>query len=299
LTRIDSRGCARLVAISPNAEDNARLRGTTNGEIYTWAQIRIAPNLRLTVPTVDRAMTKVAFVNVGANASHGSLRSPIFEDETFEFVPIPDTILNLLGHNHGVRYEELRASNGVAFREFIPAVYLKQFAHVDPDFQSFTYGDYPNHGRAANLKKLSPRDYLIFFSRLVPWEGHFSDESGFYLIGFFQIEAVYPNISSRPNKEAFREIGRNVHIIRGNCDPMLYDGFWIVKGTRRSRRFKKAVSLDRKVVERLGLRDRFGHTWNWEKFCSDEAAIGSYMRSIKVIEDGTQARRILGTVGLS
>jgi len=241
-------------------------------------------------------MTKLAFVNVGANASHGSLRSPIFEDDTFEFVPIPDMILNLFEHNRGVRYEELKASNGVAFREFVPATYLDQFAHVDPDFENLTYGDYPNHGRAANLKRLSPKDYVMFFSRLVRWDmGHFNGDSRFYIIGFFEIEKVFPNISRRPNNEILRQIETNPHVIRGKCDPRLYDGFWVIKGTKRSKRFKKAVLLDRKAIEKFGLKDRFGHRWDWEKFRSEEAAIGSYLRSIKVVEEEMETEKVLAT----
>jgi hypothetical protein len=242
-------------------------------------------------------MAKLAFVNVGANASHGSLRSPIFEDDTFEFVPIPDIILNLFQHGDGTRYGDLRASNGVAYREFVPAVYLQQFAHADPDFENYTYGDYPSHARAANLRKLAPRDYMMFFCRLVRWDnGGFNGESGFHIIGLFEIEAIFPNISRRPNKTILREIGTNPHLIRGRCDPMLYDGFWVFKGTRRSKRFKKAVSLDRRTIKKFGIRDRFGHRWDWEKFRSDEAAIGSYMRSIKIV-DGVQAEKILSAIG--
>ena len=245
-------------------------------------------------------MTKLAFVNVGANASHGSLRSPVFEDYTFEFVPIPDMILNLFERSTGIRYANLRASNGVAFREFIPAAYLEQFAHTDPDFENFTYGDYPSHGRAANLRRLTPRDYLVFFSRLVRWDdGHFNGESGFYIVGFLEIETVFPNISRRPNRDVLREIETNPHVIRGTCDPTLYDGFWIIKGTKRSKRLKKAVLFDRKTIEKFGLRDRCGRRWNWRKFRSDDAAIGSYMRSIKVVEDEVQAEKILGTIGPS
>jgi hypothetical protein len=33
---------------------------------------------------------RVFIINVGVNASHGGLKSPIFEDGTFEFVPIPE-----------------------------------------------------------------------------------------------------------------------------------------------------------------------------------------------------------------
>lgn len=238
---------------------------------------------------------KIAFVNVGANSTHANLRSPIFEDGTFEFVPIPDLILGMMSRHVGLKYENLKAFNGVAFDEFVPPKHLKQFAHADPDFLHFTYGDYPNQSpRASNLKKLVPGDYLMFFSRLVPWvDGRFLGQAGFYLIGVFEIDKIFKNIFSQPEEEILRQIQTNAHIIRGQCDPLLYDGFWIFKGTANSRRFEKAIPLNKTTVEMFGLVDGHGHRWKWTKFRSDVSAIGSYLRSVKVVTDQADVKRIL------
>ena len=238
---------------------------------------------------------KIAFVNVGANSIHGNLRSPIFKDSTFEFVPIPDPILEMASRDIGIRYENLKAFNGTAFDEFIPSKHLTEFAHADPDFLHFTYGDYPDQSpRASNLKKLVRGDYLIFLSRLVPWiDEHFSGRGGFYLIGLFEIGKIFKNIINQPEEEILEQIETNAHIIRGKCDPLLYDGFWIFKGTMKSRRFKKAIPLDKTKVKMFGFLDRYGRNWNWRKFSSDVAAIGSYLRSVKIIANPAQVNKIL------
>jgi hypothetical protein len=227
----------------------------------------------------------VALVNVGANSLHGSLRSPIFEDHTFEFVPIPDPILKMTRAREGIRYKDLKPLNGVKYEEFIPPRYLNEFVHADPEFRGFTYGDYPDHSpRASNLRKLSAGDFLLFFSRLVPWvDGRYLNRAGFYFIGYFEIDSIFKRITRRPNKTTLRQIQENAHIIRGRCDALLYDGFWIIKGTRKSKRFRKAIPLNRKTVERLGLVDRLGYEWKWSKFSCDNAAIGSYLRSVRVL----------------
>jgi hypothetical protein len=241
---------------------------------------------------------KIGFVNVGANSTHGSLRSPIFEDNTFEFVPIPDSILNLISHDRGIRYRDLKAYNGVEFGDFIPHELLHQFAHADPDFKEFTYGDYPNHSpRASNLRKLQSGDYLVFFSRLVPWvDGRFSSRGAFYLIGFFEIGQIFANVLSEPEKDFMEQVRTNAHMIRGKCDPLLYDGFWIWKGTTNSRRLGKAIPLDRKTVQAFDMKDRRGHEWDWNKFHSEVAAIGSYLRSVRILTDQSQVNRILRVI---
>ena len=238
---------------------------------------------------------KVAFVNVGANSSHGTLRSPIFENGTFEFVPIPDPILTIMVPNRDLRYEDLKPWNGIPFTEFVPRSRLKQFAHVDPEFHGFTYGDYPTrYPRASNLKQLFPGDHLIFFSALTPWtDGHFHGRPGFYLIGFFEIRQIFKDMVGRPGKDILKQIEGNVHMIRAECDPVLFDGFWILKGSTRSRRFKRAVPLDRRTVQRLGLADTDGHNWNWSRFKSDMAAIGSHLRSAKIVTNTDRVDKIL------
>jgi len=48
------------------------------------------------------SLPRIFLINVGVNASHGSLRSPIFEDGSFIFVPIPEE-----GGNSTLTYREL------------------------------------------------------------------------------------------------------------------------------------------------------------------------------------------------
>ena len=115
---------------------------------------------------------RVFIINVGVNASHGGLKSPIFEDGTFEFVPIPE--LRESKHYHSYpdcpllpRYRDLPAYSGGTLAKYIPQKYQNWKVHNDPEFKTFTYGDYPTTSpRAANLKKIKVGDYLFFLVRL-------------------------------------------------------------------------------------------------------------------------------------
>ena len=52
---------------------------------------------------------RVFLANVGANSSHSPLFSPLFEDGTFEFLPIPEGDPNLDESDSAVRYRDLRS----------------------------------------------------------------------------------------------------------------------------------------------------------------------------------------------
>jgi hypothetical protein len=75
-------------------------------------------------------MRKIFIINVGVNASHGRLRSPIFRDETFEFMPIPEDGKGF--HNYPdcpllPRYRDLKPFNkGVNLLRIIPD-YLRRY----------------------------------------------------------------------------------------------------------------------------------------------------------------------------
>ncbi|MDI6807351.1 MAG: hypothetical protein QMD14_06155, partial [Candidatus Aenigmarchaeota archaeon] len=105
---------------------------------------------------------RIFIINVGVNASHGKLKSPIFEDGSFVFVPIPErrnptcTLLPT--------YRSLFANA----LEYIPESYYDVRVHSDPEFETFTYGDYPTKKpRAALLKCIEKGDFLFFLARLV------------------------------------------------------------------------------------------------------------------------------------
>ena len=233
-------------------------------------------------------MTKICIVNVGANLAHRNLRSALFQNGNFEFIPIPDPCLN--GSRLGVKYSQLQAFNGVAISEIVSKQYYEQCAHNDPEFETYTYGDYPTcHARAANLKRLTKGDYLFFFARLVPWnKGRFNGKPRFGLIGFIEIDNVHKNITRKPADYEFREIERNAHVIRGETNAFFYDGFWVFKGSSKSMRFNRAVCFDREFITECGIKDAKGKEIEWARFSSELAAIGSYFRSSKLIDKSEQ-----------
>ncbi|MDI6839263.1 MAG: hypothetical protein QMD71_00135 [bacterium] len=145
-------------------------------------------------------MMKLFIANVGVNTSHVSkgLRSPIFSDKTFEFIPIPEEeerkkVL------FSPRYCEIRCFNkpNLAISEYLCPERRSDIAHNDPEFndpefndpefKSFTYGDIFSP-RAANLKEIQPDDLLFFLARLWLYKDGFTNESDLYFIGYFTVE---------------------------------------------------------------------------------------------------------------
>lgn len=233
-------------------------------------------------------MAKICLINVGANSAHRNLRSALFSDGNFEFIPIPDPCLN--GTTQGLKYSQLRAFSGMKICELISKDYHEQCAHNDPEFDTYTYGDYPTcHARAANLKRLAKGDYIFFFARLVSWHGgKFSDEARFAIIGYLEVEKIFKNITKKPPKHEFFEIANNAHVIRGEVNSFFYDGFWVFKGSQKSMRFNRAVTFDKQLITECGIKDVKGAEIEWDRFSSELAAIGSYFRSSRLIEDNQQ-----------
>ena len=117
-------------------------------------------------------MSRVFLVNVGSNASH-SFCSPIFEDRTFEFIPIPED--RELDPLYGVQYKHLKSFNFPEndLMKFVPEKFWNRTMHSDPEFDTFTYGDNCDvNPRASSLKTVERGDFLLFLSRLQSWRNN-------------------------------------------------------------------------------------------------------------------------------
>jgi hypothetical protein len=83
---------------------------------------------------------KVVLLRVGIDTGCGGIHSPLFRDGTFEFVPIPDS----RGLDERT-YGNSKGRAGRVFAEYFPERHQEkarlQAMHVDPEFESFTYGD--------------------------------------------------------------------------------------------------------------------------------------------------------------
>ena len=227
---------------------------------------------------------RIYLVNVGANASHGRVFSPLFDDGTFEFLPIPESDRSLDKKRRAVRYRDLPSYNKSRgdLREYVPEGMWSSACHNDPDLQEFTYGDNPGRGRSGALTNLRRGDVLLFLARLERYrEGRRTGEAGFYLVGGLWVDyADFVTSNSR-------RFAGNAHARRGEPE------FLGVAGSERSRRFRRAVPITREICEKA-FRDKDGNPWTWGNGKTDLGRIGSYTRSIRCMldtEDAAQAKR--------
>src|SRR5438034_1370085 len=148
----------------------------------------------------------VVLLRVGIDTGCGGIHSPLFSDGTFEFVPIPDS--------HGVderTYGDCKGRTGRAFAAYFPKRNQEgaslQAMHVDPEFESFTYGD-PTPPKRG-LAKMRSGDLLVFYAGMEGW-GHIS-QPALYLAGVFRVELAgfAPSFSTDQLQREFRH---NYHV---------------------------------------------------------------------------------------
>ena len=242
---------------------------------------------------------RVFLANVGANASH-RFAGPIFEDGTFEFLPIPE--MPDLSSPSAVRYRDLRSFYDPT-RDLLPYIPRRLWdaaCHNDPEFATFTYGDNCEVSpRASGLRQMRPGDFLFFLVRLENWlDGKPSGRFGFYLIGYLHVaedDWALRQVTGEPSTEDMALFENNAHVIRGRSAPGLWDGFWVFRGAGISRRFHTAVPVTREFCQAV-FRKADGGEWRWNGGRSDLQVIGSYTRACRRVldpadpEDGPRAR---------
>lgn len=215
---------------------------------------------------------RVYLANVGANSGH-RFASPLFEDGSFEFIPIPEDE-NQTG---GVRYSDLRSHYDPSrdLLRYVPPHLHRAVCHNDPEFETLTYGDNGENPKSSGLTRVRAGDALLFLARLEPWaDGKRAGEPGFYLIG--GLSADYAEFVT-PQSGRRDRFAKNAHAVRGD------ERFFGVAGTSRSRRFRRAVPLTRDICGKV-FRAANGAPWQWGGK-SDLATIGSYTRSIRQMLD--------------
>ena len=178
---------------------------------------------------------------------------PLFPDGTFEYVPIPDNPRKTSART--LLFSQIQCRSGGDIDQFVPVKYRGGPAHLDPEFESFTYGD-PTRNKRLQLLRLTFGDILVFYAGLRPQEQRYG--SRLFLIGYFTIANAYAVTATEPWPPAsLRHLWRNAHFRRNACDP----GLVVVQGLPDSSRLLKiAVPLsdDRQTVllemqRRLGI----------------------------------------------
>jgi hypothetical protein len=191
---------------------------------------------------------QVVLLRVGIDAGCGGIQGPLFEDGTFEFVCIPD--------NKGVSvhtYGNMVGRDGTTHVSYFPEsrrnLMAKQTVHVDPESETFTYGDPTTPKRS--LRKLKPGDFLVFYCGLQRWDskkGWNGDRRpALYLAGYFEV--TWAGMAGDFDKKTLKtEFGKNFHFRYPTIFARQKDDLVLVKGGPGSRLVKKArqISVDGK-----------------------------------------------------
>jgi len=189
---------------------------------------------------------KVALLRVAIDSGSGGCQGPLFRDGTFEYVPIPDNT-----RKDPRTYSNTSGRYGRQLADYLPSSIRwrrsQQSMHVDPEFETFTYGD-PTPPKAG-LRFLEAGDLLVFYAGLEGWDFH--SPPALYIIGYFDVSRA--GIAARFKPSEVRSVfGRNAHVRHRDAYEQEKDRLVLVKGSSDSRLLAKAVCISEMGEDRVG-----------------------------------------------
>lgn len=171
-------------------------------------------------------------LNIGSNSTSPNGRGRIFEDYSFEYLPIPEEKTT---RQHVPTYGEL--GFGRVKHPNLPV-------HLDPRFDTYTYGHVRRgFGDIKRLLELNTNDVLFFHATLQR-----ENEWSTYIIGYFRKAKVYDCrrlAKSEIHNFHCRGFADNAHLKRSDPSVDLF-----VKGGSGSKRLLKAFPLAEEVNTR-------------------------------------------------
>jgi hypothetical protein len=189
---------------------------------------------------------KVALLRVGADTAAGKINGPLFDDGSFEYIPIPD-----YGGIDDRTYGNTIGASGRPLIDYFPKSLQgrmrDQSIHFDPEFITLTYGD-PTPPKSG-LRHLEKGDFLVFYAGLQGFG--FDSAPALYIIGYFEIMVAgrAGDFAQIRMKSIF---GNNFHVKHRDVFREQKDYLILVKGSTNSRLLKKAVLISTTGRDRTG-----------------------------------------------
>lgn len=186
---------------------------------------------------------QVVLLRVGIDSGCGGIQGPLFKDGTFEFICIPDN-KRVSVHTYGNMAGRDGRLHADYFTESRRSLMAKQTVHVDPEWETFTYGD-PTPPKKS-LRTLQPGDLLVFYCGLQKWDAgggwDVEHRPALYLAGIFEV-ALAGMAGDFDKKVLKAEFGHNFHVRYRTVFEKQKDDLVLVKGGPGSRLFRKALQI--------------------------------------------------------
>lgn len=180
---------------------------------------------------------KALLLRVGIDKTYGAL-SPVFADFTFEYIPIYSKNKKEMEKNERRTYRDL------GLTRYLPTKLWDKKVHLDPEFETFTYGD-PTKPKRRALLKLQKGDLLVFYmgGKAVETDG----VEGCFIIGYFVADAVidWNSLKDAEKTGLTDEFAANAHIISSKSKKDLV----LVRGSTQSRMLQKCIPITKRNLE--------------------------------------------------
>lgn len=152
-------------------------------------------------------------LRVGLDNGSGGGLAPIYEDGTFDYIPIPESYET----SQQQTFDEVKTRDGPPYAEYVHSDNESSPLHLDPEFTTYTYGD-PTRKR-SQLAELTEDDLLIFYAGLKPRTSE--GQPRLYVIGYFTVDTVHDldDKTSTERVELFNHLANNAHIKRTKLTP--------------------------------------------------------------------------------
>ncbi len=194
----------------------------------------------------------VVLLRVGIDAGCGGIQGPLFGDGTFEFVCIPDN-KRVSAHTYGNMVGRDDKPLVGYFAGSRRKVMAEQTVHVDPEWETFTYGD-PTPPKRS-LRNLKPGDFLVFYCGLQEWNAgsgwNPQRRPAHYLAGYFEV-ALAGMAGDFDDRVLTTEFGNNFHVRYPAVFKQQQADLVLVKGRAGSRMFQKAYCISAEGKDRAG-----------------------------------------------
>jgi hypothetical protein len=190
----------------------------------------------------------IALVRVGADTANGGIHGPLFADGGFTYIPIPD-IYCVSEYTYGNMQDRSGKLLSVYFPESRRRSAADRPVHLDPEFETFTYGDPSRTKRSLGTLQLG--DMLVFYCGLEGW-GDYDMPPALYLMGYFEVELAIPVAGEADQALVERHFANNFHVRHPSTYLRDRDRLVLVKGGPGSRLLNKAVRISQRGRDRGG-----------------------------------------------
>lgn len=213
----------------------------------------------------------IALLGVGADSTNSSPTPPIYSDNRFEYIPIPEsrgpegTTERRTFGNSKLRHQDASMADYLDYIKptedeggKLTGDQLAEWPlHYDPNFEALTYGESTNRGSYTQvIRRLSEGNVVAFYTGL---KGNGTGYTHRYIIGYFTVDSIidfqglwrngeevkFSDLHTDEQKNLIKQHSENAHAKRFEASDAIADndGLVIVDGKEPGGLLDKAFRI--------------------------------------------------------